>query len=305
VTETGDFNRQLEQLLAGIPAAHEQPAEETRRARREGRGIFPAPVFLPDAADVATPQGIGLRLVRPSAGSARGVYIHLHGGGWTLGAADMQDVALRLLADATGLAAVSVGYRLAPEDPYPAGPDDCEAAVRWLLEAGARELGLPERFAIGGESAGAHLAAVTLLRLRDRPGRGAIAAANLAFGLYDLSMTPSQRLWGERNLVLSTPIIAWFADNFLPGLEPEARRAPDISPLYARLHGLPPALFTVGDLDPLLDDTLFMYERWRAAGNAAELAVWPEGVHGFTAYPTPVGLDANRRQYEFLREAWR
>lgn len=305
MSETGDFNRQLEQLLATIPAAHQQAPAETRRARREGRGIFPAPVFLDDARWLDGPDGVRLRVLRPST-AARGVYIHIHGGGWALGGADMQDVALKQLADATGLVAASIEYRLAPEHPYPAGPDDCEAATLWLLGPGGEALDAPRRFTIGGESAGAHLSVVTLLRLRDRHGvdvAQAFAAANLVFGAFDLSLTPSQRLWGDRNLVLSTPIIECFAEQFTPRRSPEERRDPDISPLYARLHGLPPALFSVGDLDPLLDDSLFMSQRWLAAGNPAELVVYPEGVHGFTAYPTPVARQANERSCEFLREA--
>ena len=98
----------------------------------------------------------------------------------------------------------------------------------------------------------------------------------LQYGCFDLSMTPSQRLWGERNLVLSGPIIAWFADQFLPGRDREQRRDPDISPLYADLAGMPPAIFTIGTEDPLLDDSLFMEARWRAAGHPTELRIWPE-----------------------------
>ena len=104
---------------------------------------------------------------------------------------------------------------------------------------------------IGGDSAGGHLSAVTLLRLRDRHAiTGAFAAANLIYGAFDLSMTPSQRLWGERNLILSTPILHYFGDMFLPGMGDEARRDPDISPLYADLRDMPPALFTVGTHGP-------------------------------------------------------
>ncbi|HEX6488322.1 MAG TPA: alpha/beta hydrolase fold domain-containing protein [Candidatus Dormibacteraeota bacterium] len=298
MTTAAEFNAQLEKLMAVLPPPDQAPAEKTRQMRRDGTGIFPPPVYLPGARWVDTPSGVRLRVLRPASGSPRGIYIHLHGGGWTLGAADLQDPALQNLADATGLVAASIEYRLAPEHPYPAGPDDCEAAVKWLLSEGPSALDAPAWFAIGGESAGAHLAVVTLLRLRDR---SAIAAANLSFGCYDMSMTPSQRQWGDRYLVLSTPVIRWFADNFLPGMDPEARRAPDVSPLYARLDGMPKALFTVGDLDPLLDDSLFMYERWRAAGSEAELALYPEAVHGFTAYPFDAAEAALARQYEFLR----
>ena len=145
---------------------------------------------------------------------------------------------------------------------------------------------------------------MTLLRLRDRHGiTGAFAAANLIYGAFDLSMTPSQRLWGERNLILSTPILHYFGDMFLPGLGDEARRDPDISPLYADLHDMPPALFTVGTMDPLLDDSLFMHARWAASGAPAELRTWPEAIHGFNAFPLRVTAAARAEQYAFLRDA--
>ncbi len=296
--EARAFNAKLEALLATQPSVHTLPPAAIRAARREGKGIFGMPVFLPEARDLEIPGRAGpvrLRVMRPP-GEPRGVYLHLHGGGWMLGGADMQDPYLRALATATGLVAASVDYRLAPEHPFPAGPDDCEDAARWLLGEGARLLDAPARFAIGGESAGAHLAALTLLRVRSP----AFFAANLVYGAFDLSMTPSQRLWGARNLVLSTPIIENFSSAFLPDRSAEARRAPEVSPLYADLRELPPALFTVGTLDPLLDDTLFMANRWIAAGNEAVLRVWPEAVHGFNGFPIELGRISDRDQFEFL-----
>jgi acetyl esterase len=303
--ETRALNAEIERVLSTQPQVHTIPPEVTRKARREGRGIFPPAEFLPQARELSIPGRGGeipLRVLAPETSTPTGVYLHLHGGGWTLGAHDLQDVAMWELVEATGMAAVSVGYRLAPEHPYPAGPDDCEDAALWLVDRGATELGAPARLAIGGESAGAHLSAVTLLRLRDRHGiTGAFAGANLVYGAFDLSMTPSQRAWGERNLILSTPIIRWFADNFLPHHDAEARCDPDISPLYADLHGMPPALFEVGSLDPLLDDSLFMAARWRAAGAATELRIFDEAPHGFTAYSVADAVAARQAQYEFLR----
>jgi len=307
IDEARAFNAQLEALIATQPAVQSVPPEISRRARREGKGIFPPPVFLEEARDIEIAGRAGatrVRVIRPER-KPTGIYLHIHGGGWTLGGHDLQDVALKLLADETGLCAASIDYRLAPEHPYPAGPDDCEDVVLHLLEHGPQLLEAPARFAIGGESAGAHLSVVTLLRLRDRHGiKNRISAANLVYGAYDLSGTPSQMLWGERNLVLSTPIIKWFGDNFLPGIAADERREPDISPLFARLNDMPPALFTVGTLDPLIDDTLFMAERWRTAGNRAEVVIFPEGVHGFNQYPTAVARKANARQFEFLRNGF-
>jgi acetyl esterase/lipase len=303
LADTRAFNAELERQLATIPSVDQVPPEESRRARREGRGIFPAPVFLPEARmiEIDGPAGpLRLRIITPARG-AHGAFLHIHGGGWTLGENDMQDPRLQRLADETGLAVVSVGYRLAPEHSYPAAPDDCEAAALWLLGDEAKAVaGAP--LAIGGDSAGAHLAAVTLLRLRDRHDiTGAFAAAVFQYGAFDLSMTPSQRLWGERNLVLSGPIIAWFAEQFLPGYDRERRRDPDISPLFADLHDMPPAIFTIGTEDPLLDDSLFMEARWRAAGSPTELRIWPEAPHGFIALPMSVADVALAAEHDFLR----
>jgi acetyl esterase/lipase len=204
------------------------------------------------------------------------------------------------IANAAGAVVVSVGYRLAPEHPYPAGPDDCEAAALWVLENARREFG-SERLAIGGESAGAHLSAVTAIRLRDRHHVTPFRGANLVYGIYDLTFTPSVRNWGERNLILSTPIIEWFSNHFIA--DKTKRGGTDASPLYADLHSLPPALFTIGTLDPLLDDSLFMSARWAAAGSRAELAIYPGGVHGFNLFPLPLAAKANERCQQFVRES--
>jgi acetyl esterase/lipase len=302
--QTRAFNAELERLLTTVPAVNTVPPEQSRRQRREGTGIFPKPAFVPEARwlEIDGPAGaLPLRVIAPEE-QPTGVFLHLHGGGWTVSASDLQDVRLQRLARDTGLTVVSVEYRLAPEHPYPAGPDDCEAAALWLLSDEGRDgVQASGPLAIGGDSAGGHLAAVTLLRLRDRHRiTGAFGAAVFQYGAFDLSMTPSQRLWGERNLVLSSPIIAWFADQFLPGVDPERRRDPDISPLFAELSGMPPAVFTVGTADPLLDDSLFMEARWRAAGHTTELRVWDEAPHGFVSLPMTVGKAALAAEHDFL-----
>ncbi len=303
--ETRAFNARLEDMLRTVPPVTDVPAPLVRAARREGKGTFPAPVFLPDLTELEVPGRAGpvrLRVARPPRGvSPRGVYLHIHGGGWMLGASDQQDTALTELATAVGVVVASVDYRLAPEHPFPAGVDDCEDVASWLVERGAEVLGAPPRFSIGGESAGAHLALLTLLRLRDRSEPStAFIAANLVYGAFDLSLTPSARGWGARNLVLSTPIIEHFVSSFVPGRSPDELRAPHISPLYADLRDLPPALFTVGALDPLLDDTVQMAARWHAAGRSRELRVWPDGVHGFNAFPIGLSRLADAAQFAFL-----
>jgi acetyl esterase/lipase len=235
-----------------------------------------------------------VRIHRPE--KIEGIYLHIHGGGFVLGAAKYHDEELAGLAMACNVAVVSVDYRLAPEHPYPAGPDDCEAAALWLARESRAAFGV-DRIVIGGESAGANLSAATLLRLRDRHGFTGFNGAVLSYGVFDLNMTPSARGWGERPLILTTPLLDWFNNHYA---EPENLYNPDISPLYADLKNMPPALFLVGTEDPLLDDTLFMQARWTAAGNRAETAVFPGACHGFNAFPVKAAEDANQRIGEFI-----
>jgi acetyl esterase len=297
--ETKTLNEAMVKLLTDQPNWWVVGAAATRAARRRGDGPFPAPVFSTRATTrtIPGPDGneIPLRIIAPA--TPRGVYLHIHGGGWVLGGSDMQDPMLERLADATNLAVVSVEYRLAPEYPYPAGPDDCEAAAVWLTRNAKAEFG-SDALTVGGESAGGHLAAATVIRLRDRHGYTGFRGANLVYGAYDMSMTPSQRRFGETRLVLRTSDITQFANAFLPTITD--RRDPDISPLFADLHGLCPALFTVGTADALLDDTLFMHARWLAAGNQAELAIYPGGAHGFTLFPNQLAAQAEARMTAFL-----
>ena len=297
--ETAKLNEQMIQLLTGQPEWWIAGAEVLRAARRRGEGPFPAPVMSPRARTITITGRAGneipLRVIAPD--NPRGIYLHIHGGGWVLGGADMQDPMLERIADNTGQAVVSVEYRLAPEHPYPAGPDDCEAAAAWLVQNGKREFGT-DAITTGGESAGGHLAAVTILRMRDRYGYTGFRGANLVYGAFDLSMTPSQRQFGNTRLILRTVDMQQFYNAFLA--TSQDRRAPDISPLFADLKALCPALFSVGTKDALLDDTLFMHARWIAACNKAELEIYPGGAHGFTLFPNALSKAAAAKMDEFL-----
>src|SRR5207237_6829506 len=144
-----------------------------------------------------------------------GVYLHFHGGGFTLGAPHHSDVILEKLATTANLAVVSVDYRLAPEDPYPAGPDDCEAAAVWLSTHAREEFG-SSHLLIGGESAGAHLSVATMVRLRDKHNLRPFARANLTFGVYDLLSTPSPRTCPADSLGINKQAIDRFHAQFVP-----------------------------------------------------------------------------------------
>ncbi|KQP50427.1 alpha/beta hydrolase [Methylobacterium sp. Leaf399] len=287
---------ETKRLNAEVIAAHAAqddpwslPIAEVRARRRRGTQASPA---MPRSAraEVMTIDGPGgplsLRVIRPLAakwGKLRGAYLHIHRGGWVWGAADEQDPWLERIADRCGFVCLSVEYRLAPEHPYPAALEDCEAAALWLAGPGRAEFGI-SALTIGGESAGAHLAVMTLLRLRDRHAMpNAFRGANLNAGFFDLGLTPSVRNWGEERLVVNTRDLTTFANDYVrDGID---RRRPDVSPLYADLRGLPPALFSVGTHDPLLDDTLYMSSRWAAAGNGGHTAIYPGGCHVFIRYP--------------------
>lgn len=299
--ETAALNARIMAAIAAGADKWSFPPDYVRAVRAAGKGPFPLQPPDPRATTevIEGPHGeIPLRIFTPTA-PATGVYLHIHGGGWVLGAADQQDGLLGAIVDGSGYAVVSVDYRLAPEHPHPQGPDDCEAAALWLLGAAEARFGTT-RLAIGGESAGANLAAVTLLRLRDRQGIAGFAGANLIAGCFDLNLTPSARRYGETPLVLTTRDIRLFARLYLA--EGDDPADPDVSPLHADLAGLPPALFTVGTADALLDDSLFMAARWTAAGNRAELDLVPGGAHVFQMFDCPATTASLARMTAFLRD---
>ncbi len=297
--ETLALNRHIVDTFAGWPDPWAFPPSVIREARKQGRGIFPIRPASPraESLDIPGPRGpINLRIVKPLQPS-RGAFLHLHFGGWTLGSNDMHDWFFERIADATGLSVVSVDYKLAPEFPYPAGPDDCEAAALWLTrEAGARFGGTV--LAIGGESAGAHLAVVTMVRLRERHGLAPFRTAALTAGSFDLTMTPSAANWGAEKLILNTRDIVNFARCYVPA--GVALNHPDVSPMYADVRGLPPALFSVGTKDPLVDDSMFMAGRWIAAGNSAEIAIYPGGCHVFHMFDGALSETCLTRLTDFL-----
>ncbi len=303
--EMAAFNAELAAALAAAPPLTEMDPAEARRAQREGSPGSPPPPRLDIARTITCPGPTGavpLRIFEPA--DLDGAYLHIHGGGWVLGGFDQQDEELWAMAQATNLAVISVGYRLAPEHPYPAGPDDCEAAARWLLENGQAQFGT-DRLLTGGESAGAHLSAVTVLRMRDRHGFAGWAGVDFVYGAFDFSNAcPARAEIGVDSLLINATNIPWFVSQFLRGQDIDPAD-PDLSPLRAPLHGLPPALFSVGTADPLLDDSLFMHARWIAAGNPAKIEIYPGATHAFDSRESPLATQFRQRRYEFLRSCSR
>jgi acetyl esterase/lipase len=294
--ETAAFNARLEAQLAELPRPWTFPPELVRAARAEGKGALPLLGPREGSRWDATGAAEGPARVRVSepAGRPRGTFLHIHGGGWVIGAPEQYDEPNQALARRTGLRVLSAQYRLAPEHPWPAAGQDCLAAARWALQQ------FDGPFFIGGESAGGHLTVVTAIGLRDAGLGDRVTGLVPTYGVFDLAGTPSCLNWGERYLVLSTPLMRWFFDLVDP--DGTARRTPEASPLRADLAGLPPALFSVGTADPLLDDTLFMAQRWQAAGNPTRLSVYPGGVHGFDMFDLQIARDYRAEVDRFVAE---
>lgn len=284
--------------MAGIDTRSVDGLRWLREAMAPG-GLFGMQALdFPETREIAGPAGpIPIRVMTPE--RVDGVYLHFHGGGMTLGSAAGMDHRNWAIARACDVAVVSVDYRLAPEHPFPAGPDDAEAAALWLVEHARDELGT-DRLLVGGESAGAYLSLLTLVRLRDRLGaRPSFLGADLCYGGYDMSGTPSTvRMAGAVPYATGDGANR---DHYLPDRALDGLREPSVSPLWADLRDLPPCLLTVGTCDWLLDDSLFLAARLRAARNDVELAVYPEGPHGIDTEPTELGRIARDRIHAFLR----
>lgn len=270
-----------------------QPDLTTPEGLQEARDALNASSTHRDPAAVerlaeAGGRQVPVRIIAPAQDAARAIYLNIHGGGFYLGSAARGDARNRRLADALGVAVVSVDYRLVPEHPWPAAPDDCETAALWLLDQAESLFGTAQLL-IGGASAGATLAMTTLLRLRDRRLIERVAGAVLQFGSYDLSgRSPAGRaLAGE-----------FFIEAYVGHVLD--RTDPDVSPLYGDLRYLPPALLTVGTLDIVFEHTLAMAARLSAAGGQVDLRVYPESPHGFTSFPTAMAAAAVRDMDSWL-----
>ncbi|WP_419929424.1 alpha/beta hydrolase [Candidatus Poriferisocius sp.] len=300
--EIESYRAEAKALLDNLPLDQFQAEEDTSDdpmdhvlAQRELLIQFePEPSPMAEDSAIPGPAGdIPVRLYIPD--NPKAMFLHIHGGGWYTGRPKMSEEANVHIATQHGLALLSVDYRLAPEHPFPAGPDDCEAAAAWMLEHGPKLWGTEKMF-IGGESAGGHLSAVTLLRVRDRLGAvDRVLGANLVFGMYDFRGTPSFYGNGGRPDVLTPEGLQQAVSFFIPGLSESERRNPDLSPLFADLSGLPPCLISTGTFDHIADDSYFLAVRMAAAESPVELAVYPDSPHGFVVFPTEMNKAHERR----------
>src|SRR5262245_55446674 len=254
-------------IRAGMAGGVLGPAEPEAVARVENRTI-PGPA-----------GEIPVRVYTPAGKAPFPGLVYFHGGGFVLCNLDSHDGVCRGLANAAGCVVVSIDYRLAPEHPYPAAPEDCYAATQWVAKNGS-ELGIDvSRIAVGGDSAGGNLTAVTALMARDRGGP-ALRFQLMIYPVTDCAFdTPSYRENGE-GYFLTTGMMRWFWQKYLP--DPKQAGEGYASPLRAaNLGSLPPGLCITAGYDPLRNEGEAYAERLRKAGVDVRTSRYPGMFHGF------------------------
>jgi acetyl esterase len=253
------FARMVHAAIAEQAAAT-PTVEEERSAHLEAMRLLRRPA-VSTVEDLTIDDRLPARLFRPTETRPGPGLVYFHGGGFYLGDIEGYDPVCRVLANATGAAVLSVGYRLAPEHPFPAAVEDAYAATRWAYQN--RELLGLDRIGVGGDSAGANLAAVAAL-LAKAEGGPPLAVQLLVYGKYDLTRDDPPRVDDPDGLRLSGTDGPVIVERYLAGAEP---RHPAASPMLAEdFTGLPPAVIAHAEYDPLRPEGEAYAGRLRAAG---------------------------------------
>jgi acetyl esterase len=270
-----------------VPPVHTIPVAEARRLYLERRGFTqPEPPPMSEVRDAVLPgSGVKMRLYRnaPVAPGAAGgaklpLLVYFHGGGWTIGDLDTHDVLCRQLAVAGACAVLAVDYRLGPESRFPAAVDDCVAATQWARSQAAA-LGIDaKRIAVGGDSAGGNLAAVTALIERDAGHE--LAAQILIYPATDMRAVAPSHVSNAQGYLLTSDSIAYYRANYIAS---EAQWSDwRASPLLAKdLSRLAPALVLTAGFDPLRDEGRQYADALSKAGNRVQYICFERQVHGF------------------------
>ena len=242
--------------------------------------------------------GVPIRIYEQE-GEPTGLMVYFHGGGMCVGSIALMDSVAREIAYATGAVVVSVEYRLAPENPFPAGLDDCETVTRWALAQTQRFGVPPAKVIISGESAGGTFTAAVSLRLRD-DADVALAGQVLIYPALDngSSTLPSRKEFA--GLTMTEDEMDWCWNAYTGGRDLDDD--PFAAPLHAEsLAGLPPAFVVLGGCDFLRDEGRLYAARLREAGVDAEDVCYPGQVHGFMNHMHPAAADAYERIGTWVR----
>jgi len=270
-------------LVASDPLT--QSLSEAREYNRVYQQFLNEPV--PDVGDVVEhvldhlPHPVRVRLYYPASRVAGplATYLHIHGGGFAQGNINSLDRWKREITNAANIVTVGIEYALSPEVRYPVARDQVVGALRWLRDQ-AGVLGLDAgRFAIGGDSAGGHLALSALQQLRDQQD-AFVKTGIIIYGMLSADHgTPSHKVLGDGRFGLSTEKLAWYWEGYTG--RPVADTPTDAMPLAGSLGDLPPLLLIAAALDPLLDDTLNLSERLAAAGQVSTPLIFQGVPHAF------------------------
>lgn len=265
------------ETLRAVPALSDGLPEDARAMVAAGRARLGKGPDMHRATDLTIPGRSGpvpSRLLLPT-DSTDGVIVFLHGGGWVVGELDDYDTYARTLAERTGFAVLAVGYRLAPENPYPAGLEDCEDALQAALTG--QVAGLPKGpVVVMGDSAGGNLATVCCARLTD-PSH--VALQVLYYPVTDHDFTRNSYAEHGAGLPLTAPDMAWFFTHYAPQTQwPD----PAVSPLrHTDLSRQPPAIVVTAEYDVLCDEGEAYADRLSDAGVPVTLRRIPGVTHGF------------------------
>ncbi|GAB7070478.1 alpha/beta hydrolase [Mycobacterium hodleri] len=273
-------------LDGGFPPVHTMTGAQARATIRSRFVVDsdPEPVGSVTDTHVAGPGGdIPIRIYRPVSDSAAlPVVVYAHGGGFVFCDLDSHDGMCRDLTNRTGAVFISVEYRLAPENPWPAAAEDVLAVTTWVADC-ADVLGVDaDLIVVGGDSAGGNLAAVAALMARDR-GRPSLAAQLLLYPVIAASFdTESYQRFGT-GYYNPKPALQWYWDQYVPN--DSDRSHPYASPLTANLEGLPPAVVVLAGHDPLHDEGVAYADALAAAGVVVTRCPFEGGIHGFMTMP--------------------
>jgi acetyl esterase len=262
------------------------PVENARALTQSLAGLDPQPPEMAFVVDHYIPSDetdrlIHLRIYDPGVRDKPSpALVFLHAGSWTVGGLDDFDNSIRRLANSSGLLVAAIDYRLAPENPFPAGLNDVIDTVKWIKENG-ENIGIdPNRIALGGDSAGANLALASAIALRNEGQDDALRALYLLNGVYTPEKnTESMRLFGNGGYGITKTQLQWAMN--LTFQRPEDWSNPLAFPILDNLTGpMPPMYIAAMGLDPLRDDSILLAEKLRLAGQEYYLSIWPGVTHG-------------------------
>ena len=274
----------------GKKLTHELDIEGARRELEASAAIF-APRLRPMArVEDRRIDGVPVRVYVPNNVPVPSpALVYFHGGGFALGSLDSHDPPCRALAEDGRCVVIAVDYRLAPEHKFPAAPDDCVTAFRWVAKNAASIRIDPNKIAVGGDSAGGNLAAVVTQETRNDPIKPAFQL--LIYPATDFTMSmPSIKQMGK-GFFLEHDTMVWFRAHYVRSEADYTN--PRVSPLFAEsLAGLPPAFVATAGFDPLRDEGKAYADRLREAGVAVRYKCYPSLFHGF--FSASGGIEAAR-----------